>query len=229
MIIGGLQKSSFIDFPQHISAIIFTQGCNFTCPYCHNASLLSNENNIYRTVDEVIEFLIKRKQVLQGVVITGGEPTLQADLLDFCKEVKSIGYRIKLDTNGSNPTILQHILDENMLDYVAMDIKANPKNYPQEIWKKRKESVAESIKILEKSAILHEFRIPCVFPFITKKSFSKILSHVHEAPIYLQKVQIKEVLTPVFFVKNGYALDENNIKELLAIAKSQNKNCMIRE
>lgn len=228
MNIGGLQKTSFIDFPQKISAVLFTKGCNFTCPYCHNPSLLNNENNINITADELISFLFERKHLLQGLVITGGEPTLQNDLYDFCKEVKKIGYSIKLDTNGSNPLMLQNIIDDYLIDYVAMDIKADPKNYPEEIMKSGQESILKSIEILEHSKIEHEFRIPCVFPFITEDSFTEILSSVKKAPLYLQKVQTEQVLKPSFFLDVAYALKESEIKQLQEIAKKEKKVCIIR-
>lgn len=123
MRIGGIQKNSFVDYPGHIAAVVFTVGCNMNCFYCHNKHLLK----VYAPEDlmpeeEVLSFLRKRKDLLDGVVISGGEPTLQKDLPDFIQKVKRLGFRVKLDTNGSNPDILRKLIKS--VDFVAMDIKA---------------------------------------------------------------------------------------------------------
>ncbi len=125
MRIGGLQKFSFIDFPNKTSAIVFTQGCNFKCSYCHNPELVYT-NMYQKTIPEeqVFAFLESRKNQLDAVVITGGEPTLQPDLIDFIKKVKSMDFSVKLDTNGSNPKILEQIINQKLVDFIAMDIKA---------------------------------------------------------------------------------------------------------
>ena len=120
-IIGGIQKTSLLDYPDKISAIVFTQGCNFNCGYCHNPDLLNLKKDIYST-DVFFEFLDKRKGKLDGVVITGGEATLQPDLIPFIKEVKAKGFAVKLDTNGYRPDVLKEAI--KYVDYVAMDIKA---------------------------------------------------------------------------------------------------------
>ena len=125
MIIGGLQKTSLLDFPEKIAAIVFTMGCNFRCGYCHNPELINGEAKI----EEVFEFLKTRQGKLDGVVITGGEPCLQKDLPEFIKQVKELGFAVKLDTNGSFPEMLEKVLPD--LDYVAMDIKAPLEKYSQ--------------------------------------------------------------------------------------------------
>ncbi|WP_413854089.1 anaerobic ribonucleoside-triphosphate reductase activating protein [Candidatus Ruminimicrobium bovinum] len=130
MKIGGLQKFSFIDFPNKTSAIVFTQGCNFRCSYCHNPELVYP--NMYRESiqeEQVFAFLESRKNQLDAVVITGGEPTLQPDLINFIKKVKSMGFLGKLDTNGSNPQILEQIINQKLVDFIAMDIKATFDKY----------------------------------------------------------------------------------------------------
>lgn len=159
--IGGIQKSSLIDYPEKISAIIFTQGCNFRCPYCHNPELItscrdkaepsnaknllnpashtndilnmSNENKKRKFIfqDDVLDFLKSRIGKLDGVVITGGEPSLHKDLPEFIKKIKDMGFAIKLDTNGTNPSMLEKLIQENMIDYVAMDIKAPIDQYSE--------------------------------------------------------------------------------------------------
>ena len=155
-IIGGIQRTSLLDFPDKISAIVFTQGCNFNCGYCHNPDLLNSKKDIYST-DVFFEFLDKRKGKLDGVVITGGEATLQPDLIPFIKEVKSRGFLIKLDTNGYRPDVLKEALE--LVDYVAMDIKAPLEKY-SEITNTQidVEKIKKSINLLRTSNVPYEFR-----------------------------------------------------------------------
>src|SRR6056297_2585563 len=125
MIIGALQKTSLIDYPGEISAVIFTRGCNFRCPYCHNPELVDKKR--YTTaleINEVLTFLENRKGLLDGVVITGGEPTIYGDLPEFLLKIKQMGYLVKLDTNGTNPAMMRRVIDLNLVDYIAMDYKA---------------------------------------------------------------------------------------------------------
>ena len=126
MNIGGLVKNSFVDYPQQIAAVIFTNGCNMNCWYCHNQDLITG-TRARIPEDFVLSYLKERKNKIDGVVITGGEPTLQIDLLPFIKKIKDMGYLVKLDTNGSNPNILEELISLKLIDYIAMDIKA-PKN-----------------------------------------------------------------------------------------------------
>lgn len=128
MRIKGLQKLTLLDYPETLAATVFTGGCNLRCPFCHNASLVL-ENVAEIEISEVFAFLEKRRGILEGVCITGGEPLLQNDLEDFIKEVKAMGYKVKLDTNGSLPDKLLGLLSKNLVDYVAMDIKNSPKKY----------------------------------------------------------------------------------------------------
>ena len=124
MMISGLVKQSLIDYPGEIAAVLFTQGCSFRCPFCHNPQLLNKTGNGLIDTEQVIEFLKERIGFLDGVVITGGEPTLQKDLLDLIRQIKSIGYKVKLDTNGSDSEMIKQLLDRRLVDCVAMDIKA---------------------------------------------------------------------------------------------------------
>ncbi len=131
--IGGIVKQSFIDYPGKLSAVIFTQGCNFRCFYCHNPHLVIPELfrlNKVITVSETLAFLRTRKSWLEGVVISGGEPTIHHDLPEFLRAIKEIGYPVKLDTNGSEPEMLDHLIKKNLVDFVAMDIKALPEKKP---------------------------------------------------------------------------------------------------
>lgn len=126
--IGGWQKNTIIDYPGKVSCVLFLSGCNFSCPYCHNPNLVKVDGLPSCFLDEqtVLNFLEKRRGFLGGVVISGGEPTLQRDLFVLCKRIKQIGYPVKLDTNGSRPEVLKRLLKEGLVDYIAMDIKNRP-------------------------------------------------------------------------------------------------------
>lgn len=185
MVIGALEKLTLIDYPGHLAAIIFTQGCNFRCRFCYNPMLVlpapagAGENNntgtkglIQGLVPEegLFEFLKSRQGKLEGVVITGGEPTLQPDLPDFIKKIKSQGFLVKLDTNGTNPKMLKNLISEQLVDYVAMDLKSDEKNYQRTVgvevdWSK----IKESVKIIINSGLSHEFRTTCVPGFHTSE------------------------------------------------------------
>ena len=160
MRIGGLQKFSFIDYPGKTAAIIFTQGCNFRCCYCHNPQLVySDLFQVSMPEEEIFAFLESRKNQLDAVVITGGEPTLQPDLIEFIKKVKDMGFLIKLDTNGSNPDILKQIINQKLVNFIAMDIKAPFDKYnsvccvPVNI-----ENIKLSIQLIKNSGIEFLFR-----------------------------------------------------------------------
>jgi pyruvate formate lyase activating enzyme len=126
MKIAGFQKTSLIDYPGKIVSIVFTQGCNLKCPYCHNSELipLENTDNSYFPEEDIFDFLKMRKKLIDGVSITGGEPLLQPDLINFIKRLKNDGLLVKLDTNGTNPIMLENLLKGNLLNYIAMDVKA---------------------------------------------------------------------------------------------------------
>jgi pyruvate formate lyase activating enzyme len=160
MQIGGLQKVSLIEYPGKISAIAFTQGCNFRCPYCYNPELV--DPDLYgKCVSEeaVFSFLEKRKGKLDGVTITGGEPTIHHDLIDFIKRVRKIGYLIKLDTNGSYPDVLEQLISGQLVDYIAMDVKGPLHKYKTVTKSKIDEDkIRQSIEMIIKSGVTHEFR-----------------------------------------------------------------------
>ena len=160
MRIGGLQKISFIDYPQKTAAIIFTQGCNFRCGYCHNPELIYPQ--LYQIPifeEEVFAFLETRKGKLDGVVITGGEPTLQPDLISFMEKVKDMGFLIKLDSNGSNPDVLKKVIDMKLVDYIAMDIKAPFDKYNLVCGVNvNLDNIKKSIELIKNSGIDFQFR-----------------------------------------------------------------------
>lgn len=186
MRIAGVQKNSFVDYPGRISAVVFTPGCNMNCFYCHNRSILSNnaERQLY-TTDTVLKMLTERKRFLDGVVVSGGEPTLQEGLQDFLMKVKELGYSVKLDTNGSNPEILRRFIDMHILDYVAMDLKAPMHRYeeicgvPIII-----EDIEKSIDLLMEGKVDYEFRTTVV-PQLQESDILCIANRIKGARLYI--------------------------------------------
>lgn len=161
MQIHGLNKTTLLDFPGYIAAVIFTGACNFRCPFCHNKNLVLTPH-LEPTIEtkEILAFLEKRAGLLEGLCITGGEPTLQPDLKDFIKEVRQMGYLIKLDTNGYRPDVLRSLLEEGFLDYVAMDIKSDRESYSRVCGMPdlNIHVIEASIELLKNSSIAYEFR-----------------------------------------------------------------------
>ena len=155
MQIAGWEKNSFVDFPGRISCVIFAPGCNFGCWYCHNAGIVDEHIDFA----EILAFLEKRKNLIDGVVFSGGEVTLQKDLADRMRDVKKMGFLVKLDTNGTNPEILKYLIEEGLVDYVAMDIKAPKEKYELIACKKvDMNKIQESIDILMNGNVDYEFR-----------------------------------------------------------------------
>jgi pyruvate formate lyase activating enzyme len=198
--VGGLLKLSTLDFPGLISAVIFTQSCNFHCPYCHNPELVRPFGEL---MDEggVVAFLKTRNRFLDGIVISGGEPTILSDLPVFIKKLKDLGYTLKLDTNGSKPDVLVRLIEKNLVDYVAMDLKSDPNNYPESLApSSESQGVSESISVLKRFGKPHEFRTTAASPFIndaTILALSKAASG--ENPLYLQQVNLsRAVFNPAF-------------------------------
>lgn len=188
MIIGGLQKTTLLDFPNYVACIIFTKGCNFRCPFCQNSTLIGINHEDEIDEEYIFDYLIKRQGILDGVVITGGEPTVQKDLKEFIKKIRKLGYKVKLDTNGYNPVVLKELIDENLLDYVAMDIKQTVEKYHIVAGKMiNTDFILESIKILEESNVKHEFRTTIIKEYHTIDDIIEITSYFNkDTPYYLQ-------------------------------------------
>jgi len=163
MIIAGLQKLSLVDFPGHLASTIFVQGCNFKCGYCFNAELIDFGKGRDLSEDQVLGSFDDWKKIIEGVVITGGEPTVYRDLPGFIKRVRNTGLKIKLDTNGSNPAQIERLLRDRLLDYVAMDIKTSLLKYPSLTDQKNiEQAVFESAQLIMLSTVPYEFRTTCV-------------------------------------------------------------------
>lgn len=169
MIIGALQKTSLIDYPGEIAAVIFTQGCNFRCPYCHNPELVdSTKFQKPLTIEYVLDFLDYRKNLLDGVVITGGEPTIHYDLPEFIQKIKRMGYSVKLDTNGTNPNMIRRVIDLGLVDYIAMDFKAPLGKYEEVVRTQVNiQDIFESVNVIKNSNIHYEFRTTIVKQLLT--------------------------------------------------------------
>lgn len=165
MKICGLQKTTLLDYPDKVACTVFTGGCNFRCPFCHNASLvISDSFDEQMSLDEFYSFLDKRKGILDGVCLTGGEPLLQKGLIDFIKEIKKRGYLVKLDTNGSSPDKLKKLVSEKLVDYVAMDIKSSKEHYGKVVGLKDYDikEIEESVQFLLEKHVDFEFRTTAV-------------------------------------------------------------------
>lgn len=193
MIIGGIQPCSFSDYPSKTAAVIFTQGCNFRCPFCHNGSLLSRDKTGIISEQACFDFLEKRMEHLDGVVISGGEPTIHTDLLDFTLQIRSLGYLVKLDTNGSKPLMLKQLLDKQSLDYIAMDIKAPLEKYAQLCGLPvNTENINTSMEIIATSGIAHHFRTTEVNHLLNAKDLCKINDLVPTGSAYVVQPFVAE-------------------------------------
>jgi pyruvate formate lyase activating enzyme len=182
MNIAAVEKFSLLDYPNKISAIVFTQGCNYDCFYCHNRSLIEFKEN--ENYNSTLSFLEKRKNQLEAVVISGGEPTMQLALKSFIGEVKNLGYLVKLDTNGSNPLILKELIDNKLLDYVALDVKAVWANYKSICSKGANwEKVNSSLQILKETFDDWEVRTT-IYPNLSINNLEVIKRQIGKVPLW---------------------------------------------
>jgi pyruvate formate lyase activating enzyme len=179
--------------------VVFTQGCNFRCPYCHNPELVRPFGEL---MDEggVLAFLKTRTRYLDGVVISGGEPTLVPDLDEYARKLKGLGYLVKLDTNGSSPETVKSLVERHLVDYVALDLKADPAAYPPELADpKESASVPETVDLLKSLPCPHEFRTTCAAPFVNDESIEAIArAAAGDSPLYLQEARSERVFNPAF-------------------------------
>ena len=203
MQICGLQKLTLIDFPGCLAATVFLCGCNFRCPWCYSRELVLPEEIKKQpeiSEKELFSFLKERKRLLEGVVICGGEPTIHKELPGFVKKIKKLGYLVKLDTNGSNPKMIKKLIEDKLIDYVAMDVKLPKNKYPK-IFKGgvKIENIEKSIKILKDGKINYEFRTTVVPTILDKEDIMKIAKWLSPAKkYYLQNFRAEKTIDPKF-------------------------------
>jgi pyruvate formate lyase activating enzyme len=218
MKIGGLQKVSLIDYPGRISAIVFTQGCNFRCPYCHNPELVDPaQYGPLLSEDDVVGFLEKRRGKLDAVTVTGGEPTLQPDLDRFLQRIKGMGYLAKIDTNGSNPDILKKLIRDGLVDYLAMDVKGPLHKYDLiASVKVDTAKIQRSIGLIAASGIEHEFRTTVVHSQLDRDDLISTAKLVKKGLYVLQSFVSSKSLDPQFITEAPYPPEElADIRETL--------------
>ena len=227
--ISGFQKLTLLDFPGHVACTVFTSGCNFRCPFCHNASLVTHMggNSEYR-VEDILNTLKKRTGILEGVCITGGEPTLMPGLEEFMRQVKDLGFLVKLDTNGTNPEMIKRLIASGAVDYIAMDIKNSKENYSITAGTAEDfdmSSIEESVRILMSGQVDFEFRTTVADPLHQTEDFVKIGEWLRgDEKYFLQK-----------FVNSGdiigrgiEAYSDEKMREFLSVVKVFLPNAQLR-
>jgi len=226
---GGFTSFTLIDYPSKVAAMVYTIGCNFRCPYCHNPELVNEtvENEI--SENYVLSFLEDRQKLIDGLVITGGEPTLHGEkLLSFMKKVKDLGFLVKLDSNGTNPDFIKKALEQKIVDYIAMDIKSPLETYhktvdrPVDINK-----IRESIGLLKEGRVSYEFRTTVIKSLLSCEDIEKMMKEIKGAKrYYLQKFNPTKILNPQFKKKVTYTDEE--FEKLKKIAEKYVETCEIR-
>jgi pyruvate formate lyase activating enzyme len=241
MIIGGLEKLTLLDYPDHLAAIVFTQGCNFRCHFCYNPMLVlsregADEKNIKKEKgfseifpEDLFLFLESRRGRLDGVVITGGEPTLHADLPNFIKKIKSLGYDVKLDTNGTNPTMLRSLIKAKLIDYVAMDLKAPFEKYELTTGVPVNcNNLGKSVKIIMTSGLPYEFRTTVVPGLLVASDFTKMGQIIAGADKwYLQKFKSDTGLVDTKY-QSKKAYSNKEMLEFAKLGAQYTKLCEVR-
>jgi pyruvate formate lyase activating enzyme len=209
--IKGLEKSSLIDYPGKVSAVVFLGGCNFLCPFCHNRELVIGQDRLPIIPEkEVLDLLTERKKWLDGVVITGGEPGIHRELPEFLKKIKGLGYPVKLDTNGTNPDMLKELIGNGQLDYVAMDVKGPLAKYdsicgmPVDT-----RNISESIRLIISSGIAHEFRSTVLPALHSREDVEEMARMVNGGrKFWLQQFRPRNTLDPEFMKERPFTREE---------------------
>lgn len=228
--ISGWQKSSFIDYPGKISTVLFVSGCSFRCGFCHNPDLVYGRKILPKySQDEIIDFLRKRKKVLEAVVITGGEPTLYQFLPVFLKKIKELDFLIKIDTNGTNPQMLKELINKKLVDYLAMDIKAPLEKYLLITQKSINPAIIkESIKLIKNSNLPYEFRSTILPYFHREEDILAMAKLIKGAELYyLQKfISRNDLVNRKLIQEKGFS--QNKMLELAKLCQQFVKKCFIR-
>lgn len=228
MVIQGLQKLTLLDYPGKVACTVFTAGCNFRCPFCHNASLVTDTSkNVDIPEEEIFKFLEKRRGILNGVCVTGGEPLLQQDIETFLKKIKDMGYAVKLDTNGSFPDKLQRLVEAGLVDYVAMDIKNSQEHYGKTIGIEDYDlgEIHRSVQYLLSGVVPYEFRTTVVQEFHQRSDFASIRRWIRGAEhYYLQQfVDSGDVIRPGL---HGY--NKDIMEQALEVVKKDVESAELR-
>ena len=227
MVISGFQKLTLVDYPGQTACILFTQGCNFKCPFCHNSGLITgtNQSNI---IDEqvIFDYLDKRKGLIDGVCISGGEPLLQKDIELFIRKIKEKGYKVKLDTNGSKPKILKKLIDESLLDYVAMDVKNTFSKYDVTTGISTNiNDIKESIEVLKNSNIDYEFRTTIVKELHNFEDIQEILNYIGpNVKFYIQNYRDCDTV----LIKGLHEFSDDELQSIEEKLKMKFPNIIIR-
>lgn len=230
MLIGGLQKLTLIDYPGKVAATVFTAGCNFFCEFCHNPDLVlikKTNNEPFMTREQFFWWLEKKIGLLDGVCITGGEPTIHDDLVDFIKEIKELGFLVKLDTNGTNPEILENLLTQKLVDYLAMDIKSSLEKYKRfSKTKMNMEKIKKSVDLV-RQAPEYEFRTTVIPLFHDEKELHQIAKWLRGAKKYaLQQFRPDVTLDPRCSMLKPYA--EKELKNFCQLLQPFFESCELR-
>ncbi len=228
MIFGGFEKCTLVDYPGKVACMVYTIGCNFRCPYCHNPELVDETVEVRYDEEEVLTFLDNRQRLLDGVVITGGEPTMHEKLPEFIRKVKERGFLVKLDTNGTNPKMLRQVIDEGLIDYVAMDMKSPFHKYSQTVARPVDiEAIKESASALISGSVEYEFRTTLVKSLTSPEDVLEIGKNIKGAKRYfLQQFVPTKILNPQFKRKVSYSDDE--LVELKKLLSPYVEHCEIR-
>ena len=229
--IGGLVRSSLVDYPGRVAAVVFLQGCNFRCPYCHNPDLVVPQPTGPQppAMVGVLDFLERRRGLLEGVVVTGGEPSLQADLLPFLRTLKDYGYLVKLDTNGSRPKVLRDAVAERLVDYFAMDLKAPLSAYSAATGVETPtDPIRESLRVILDSGCPHEFRTTAVHPLHTPEDLVAIGKMAMGADRFvLQRFVNRRLLDPSFS-QIALPFEEHELVSIQSTLLSLGVACVVR-
>ncbi len=227
MIIEGLQKTTLLDYPGLVACTIFAHGCNLRCPFCHNAGLVVRKPENIISEEELSDFLQRRKGILDGVCLTGGEPLAQKDAIDFIEFLKGFGYKIKLDTNGFYPERLKEVIDRGLVDYIAMDIKSSPEGYAKAVGIEGIDitPAKESIDLIMSSGIDYEFRTTAVKGLHLVSDFEKIGELIAGAKRYF----IQQFIDSGDLIKTGFeAFTKEETEKLLAAVRERVPSAEIR-
>lgn len=225
---SGWEKLSLVDFDDNLTTTFFMAGCDFRCPFCHNSDLVLRPKDAPRIPwNEMLDYLKKRTGVLDAVCVTGGEPTIMPDLLEKLKEIKALGYKIKLDSNGSHPEVLKKAIEEKLIDYVAMDIKNCKERYAETVGLEKLDlsPIEESVRYLQSTGFPHEFRTTIISEFHDDESIKKIGEWIKGAPRYF----LQEYIDSENCIKHGYhPVEKEKAQEFLELLKNDLPNAKLR-